>query len=418
MSEFRFIHCSDLHLDSPFSGLTTVKPELKKGLQEATFRSFENIISLAISEKVNAVLIAGDIYDSTDKSLRAQLAFRDGLARLSEQGIPSFVAHGNHDPMDTWSASLNWPEKVTVFPSDRVESFDVNSNGNTLATIYGISYPQKEVYENFALRFKRNIKDRISVGVLHANAGADPNHANYAPCRLDDLVSAKMDYWALGHVHSRKILRKSSPAIVYCGNSQARNFRETGPKGCYVVALQPNQVPEIRFEETDVFRFYNVDIDISESSSFDGIIRVIVNECEKLVSVTERCKLFIRARIIGRTHLHKELKRERVLADLSEDIQNRLDGFYLGVWIDFKFETRGVYNIDSLCRSNEFLADMIHLYGKANESKGLEEIRLILKPVFEKWEGERFLDEISDEELKGLLSLARGLSLDHLAESD
>ena len=61
---------------------------------------------------------------------------------------------------------------------------------------------------------------------------------------------------------------------------------------------------------------------------------------------------------------------------------------------------------------------MIHLYGKANESKGLEEIRLILKPVFEKWEGERFLDEISDEELKGLLSLARGLSLDHLAESD
>ena len=232
MSDFRFIHCSDLHLDAPFSGLATSRPSLRKTLREATFQSFNNIVNLALKEKVDALIIAGDVYDSADKSLRAQLNFRNGLKRLADAGIPSFVAHGNHDPLNAWAASLEWPKTVTLFPGKRIEAVPVKRDGQTLATIFGTSYSQRNVSENLALKFSRNNYQGFAVGVLHTNVGENPNHANYAPCKMDDLIRSGMDYWALGHIHSRQILRDTAPGIVYCGNSQARSFKEEGPKGC------------------------------------------------------------------------------------------------------------------------------------------------------------------------------------------
>ncbi|MCH8313740.1 MAG: metallophosphoesterase [Nitrospinae bacterium] len=79
MSSFRFIHCSDLHIDSPFKGLSSAKPELANRLRASTSQAFQNIVHLAINEKVDAVVIAGDIYDGVDKSLQAQFKFRKGL---------------------------------------------------------------------------------------------------------------------------------------------------------------------------------------------------------------------------------------------------------------------------------------------------------------------------------------------------
>ena len=79
MAQFRFIHCSDLHIDSPFKGLTSQNPALSCVLRESTFKAFQNIARLALQEKVDAVLIAGDVFDGADRSLQAQLKFRRSL---------------------------------------------------------------------------------------------------------------------------------------------------------------------------------------------------------------------------------------------------------------------------------------------------------------------------------------------------
>ena len=156
MTAFRFIHCSDLHIDSPFKGLASQVPALNERLRESTFQSFHKIIKLAVEERVDAVLIAGDIFDGDDRSLQAQLKFRRGLLELSEKNIPSFIVHGNHDPSNSWSHTIDWPKHTTIFPGNKVESFPVTKDGKTLAWIYGISYPQKEVNENLALKFKKD----------------------------------------------------------------------------------------------------------------------------------------------------------------------------------------------------------------------------------------------------------------------
>ena len=85
MTQLRFVHAADLHLDSPFTGMRAEAPSnVADALYRATFDAYDNIIDLCISESVDALLVAGDIYDSADRSLRAQRAFINGLERLDE----------------------------------------------------------------------------------------------------------------------------------------------------------------------------------------------------------------------------------------------------------------------------------------------------------------------------------------------
>ncbi len=91
MSSLRFIHAADLHLDSPFTGIKSTNENISRHLCDATFNAYKNIIDLCLVEKVDALLLAGDLYDGADRSLRAQLALVDGLNRLDEAGIRSFV---------------------------------------------------------------------------------------------------------------------------------------------------------------------------------------------------------------------------------------------------------------------------------------------------------------------------------------
>ena len=73
--------------------------DISRYLCEATFQAYDNIIDLCLQEQVDALLMAGDLYDGADRSLRAQLKFVDGLQRLDEAGIRSFICYGNHDQL-------------------------------------------------------------------------------------------------------------------------------------------------------------------------------------------------------------------------------------------------------------------------------------------------------------------------------
>ena len=116
MPTYSFIHAADLHLDSPFKGLIRVAPRIAEVLRKSTFDAFDAIIDLCITEEVDALLVAGDVFDSADRSLAAQLRFVDGLRRLESSGIRSFVCHGNHDPLDAWQSQVSFPDRLWIFP--------------------------------------------------------------------------------------------------------------------------------------------------------------------------------------------------------------------------------------------------------------------------------------------------------------
>ena len=173
MTLLRFVHAADLHLDSPFKGLRDAAPEGISGeISNATFRTYDNIIDLCIRERVAALLVAGDVYDGAERSLRAQRKFIEGLERLDEQGIRSFVCHGNHDPLDGWEARLAYPalchrfgrewERVPVFPEDPAR-----------AVVHGISYPKSDVRDNLDLFKNPSAWGKVAWALRLAEGGED-----------------------------------------------------------------------------------------------------------------------------------------------------------------------------------------------------------------------------------------------------
>lgn len=144
MTPFRFVHTARLHLDSPFVGVQDVDEHVASELRKATFDTFDRIVELCLERGADFLLVAGDIYDSHDRSLRAQLRLRDGLRPLSEAGIPRFIVHGNHDPLDSWAATLEWPEGVHIFGGNLDTAQPVERDGEMSSHVYGISYPTQK----------------------------------------------------------------------------------------------------------------------------------------------------------------------------------------------------------------------------------------------------------------------------------
>ena len=263
MTLLRFVHAADLHLDSPFVGIKAVAPEHVAGaLHDATFNAYDNIIKLCIDEKVDALLVAGDVYDSSDRSLRAQLKFVAGLKQLHDAGIPSFVCHGNHDPLDGWEARIDYPPSCTRFGA-QFEAAPVFEDEPERAVVHGISYPTSEIRDNLVKGLGAIDSRPFSIGLLHTNVDGNTGHASYAPCSLDDLRSSAIDYWALGHVHKGQILSEQSPAVVYPGNSQGRHSNESGPRGVALVEVNSAKNVKPAFRPVDTVRWGRSDLDVS-----------------------------------------------------------------------------------------------------------------------------------------------------------
>ena len=276
MALLRFVHAADLHLDSPFRGIRSEAPDyVADTLRRATFDAYENIISLCLQERVDALLVAGDIYDGADRSLRAQLKFVDGLARLDAAGIRSFVCHGNHDPLDGWEARLTLPPGCVRFGPE-VTGEAVFPGTPERATVYGVSYPRREVRENLSPLFDEAAAGGgFGIGLLHANVGGHPDHDSYAPCSVADLADTGLDYWALGHVHTRQVLRQERPTVVYPGNPQGRHPLETGARGVYLVEADDYGAVTLDFRPVDVVRWETLQVGIGQLETEQELLDAI-----------------------------------------------------------------------------------------------------------------------------------------------
>ncbi|WP_342506212.1 DNA repair exonuclease [Sporosarcina sp. FSL K6-2383] len=235
MSTIRFIHTADLHLDSPFKGMTGLPMERLNDLRNSTFVAFTNLIEHALNTKPDFVLIAGDIYDGEDRSLRAQMKFHEGMEKLNEVGIPVFISHGNHDHLAGRWTRFALPPNVHVF-RDQVEEAQFSVNGQAVS-IYGFSYKERHIRERKIEEYPMaQDQDVFHIGMLHGSLAGDETHAVYAPFTKSDLLAKHYDYWALGHIHLRRQLHEHPP-IVYPGNLQGRHRNERGVKGFYEVEL-------------------------------------------------------------------------------------------------------------------------------------------------------------------------------------
>ena len=422
MPTLRFVHAADLHLDSPFSGLRTIAPDgVTNALRQATFDAYENIIDLCLDERVDALLIAGDVYDGADRSLRAQLRFVDGLKRLDAAGIRSFVCHGNHDPLNGWEARLDLPQGCVRFGAD-VTGVPIFPDEPERATVYGISYPRREVYENLSPRFRGLPRSRFNIGLLHANVGGNPNHDSYAPCSVSDLEDTDIDYWALGHVHTREILRKEEPAIVYPGNPQGRHPNELGSRGVYLVEVDDSGEIKLDFRPVDIIRWARKELDIADFNDEQGMLNAIYGMADEAMEESEGKPVVLRAVLRGRGEMNRWLRSPGTLDDILEQLSYEYSDGLPWLWCErIQLETAPAVNHEQVIQREDFVGDLARLADELISSpEDLEGLRASLRDLYDTQRARRYLRDLlpDSEELKRLVSEAEAECLSELVDTE
>lgn len=368
---FRFVHAADLHLDTPFLGLEELEPALATRLRDASLTALDRIVQKAIDVRASFVVFAGDIYDGAERGVRAQLRLENALARLGEHGIRSFVAHGNHDPEGgRWTAVRQWPDSVTVFPPDRVVSTPLRVEDGREVTVHGISYGTRHTKENLALRFPVVPRDAgFHVAVLHCNVDSQEGHALYSPCTLDDLRGRGMAYWALGHVHTHKVLSRE-PWVVYPGNTQGRSVHvgERGLKGAVVVEVDAHGVQEVQRFATDTARFFELEVSLTDLHDFASVVDRLVDDAERLRQENEGLLLLIRPRLTGRSDVYRDVRSVEQRATLRTALEDR--GLADTAWLEPEVDAGPALDLDKLRRADGLSAEVIQTFETWSQADG------------------------------------------------
>jgi DNA repair protein SbcD/Mre11 len=311
-----FIHAADIHLDSPLKGLERYENAPVERIRGATRRAFTRLIDLAIEKTVDFVLIAGDLYDGDWRDYNTGLYLVRELGRLRELKIPVFLIAGNHDAANKMTRALRLPENVHFLAHERPETVHLDELG---VAIHGQSFAKAAVMENLAAAYPAPAKGVTNIGLLHTGMGGVDGHERYAPCTLEELRVRGYDYWALGHIHARQVLC-NEPMVVFAGNVQGRHIRETGPKGCLLATIHPDQRIESVFQRLDQVRWERGSVDIAELETESEVLDRAAEMFDGLLASEPDLDsmLAVRVSLRGSTSLHGRLQTdaERYVAEL------------------------------------------------------------------------------------------------------
>jgi DNA repair protein SbcD/Mre11 len=300
----KFIHTADIHLDSPLKGLSSYPDAPADRLRTATRDAFHNLVSSAIDEPVDFMVIAGDVYDGDWKDFNTGLFFVRQMGRLRQAGIPVFLLYGNHDAESEMTRGLELPDNVHVFSSRRAETFQMEE---LKVALHGRSFKVAATTENLLPGYPEPVAGWFNLGVLHTALEGHAEHARYAPCSVAELRATGYQYWALGHVHDHWIQRGNT-TIAYPGNLQGRHVRELGSRGALLVTAEDGEITDIDRLQVDVLRWHALEVDISTAADLRSAVRSVGLAMAQLLDATPAAlHLAVRVVFKGRSAAHAAL---------------------------------------------------------------------------------------------------------------
>ena len=327
---FRFIHAADVHLDSPLRSLALRDPDLAELIGNATRRAFVRIIDLCLDEQVDALLLAGDLYDGDQTSMKTARFLSEQIRRLHEAGIHVFVIRGNHDALSRITKELTFPDSVKVF-GGRAEAIVVDrSNGDFPVAIHGLSFAQPHAPESLIGKYKLPIEGAVNIGLLHTSLAGAPGHDLYAPCSLADLQATGFRYWALGHVHKRSVV-EGKCAIVMPGMPQGRDINEAGAKSVTLVTVADDRSIRIEERVTSIAQFERVSIDATRIDDWRDLVGALGRVIERARNGLASEHLVARVHLTGTTPLAWRIRRDLDLLKTEVDDRASMIG---ACWVE------------------------------------------------------------------------------------
>jgi len=319
----KILHAADIHLDSPMLRLESYPGAPVTILRRAKRAPLTNLVDLAIDQSVDLVVIAGDLYDGDWKESSTGLHFVVEANRLVRAGIPLVVIRGNHDADNVMTNDLPLPpnpDGSAIMMDHR--SVDLRLFESLGVAVHGQSFATRAVTEDLSLNYPAPLHGMFNIGLLHTSLTGAEGHDTYSPCDPQRLRDKGYDYWALGHVHTRRVDHQTGGApIVFPGNIQGRHPRETGAKGCMILTIDASNHLTYQFHPLDVMRWESFHHDITDDADQNGL-----NEAYKIFVVSKMNDaqgrpLAIRVNVTGCSHLATNYQnRSEVIVDALRSI--------------------------------------------------------------------------------------------------
>lgn len=393
---FRLLSAADLHLGR---GFASVLGEAHK--QNFIFNAWENLIALASTSGVDAVLLAGDIFDSEDNLYEAVFHFEKGVVELSKRGIPVIAVAGNHDArlfaMRSYFPHL--PRFHCLGKNGNWETYYLDW-GQRKLRIDGWSFPDERFAGNPLKSAPLCSREEIAIGLLHCECPGQ-KESYYAPVSTSDFAASGHRAWILGHIHIPHTI-VTQPDVFYCGSLQGLDSSEHGPRGATILDIDTAGQVQRQFCPLAPLLWHRKEIEIDSSHDLRVTLENSVQETFKKELSSSRA---ITASFIlqGRVHDYK------ALAARAKELEGTHLTSFLGTqglvpcWIEkITVDCQPAFDLALLAQGEDMVSQLarllLTLQKKENDTHLLGRARDSLEKKLMKYP--HLADTLSEEELR------------------
>lgn len=309
----KFLHTSDWHLGRTFHNQSLLDHQ----------KVFVNeILEIAKMEKVDGIIIAGDIYDRQIAPADAVALFNNFMKQATlELGLKLFIIPGNHDSQTRWEFGADLLKQADVyigkFSKEMLDGVEIEIR-NVRAKVFLFPYldpltagqlfdsefsTQNEIYEYISRNLnwpKDESVKKIAVSHLFAAGGLESDSEKLLAGGIDGVslsVFNGFDYVALGHLHGFQNLKNN---VFYSGTPFKYSFSECNHKKSVNLITISEKVETKRIELKT-----NVDLKVIEGKFAELL------ETAKSVPEEERFKHFYKAVLLDEKPVYQGMQRLR-----------------------------------------------------------------------------------------------------------
>lgn len=303
----RFVHASDLHLETALGGLRAIPDHLRDLLIEAPYAAAQRMFETAVLENVDFLLLAGDVLDARAAGPRAIAFLRDQFEMLDQNGIAVYWIGGRSEMNGRWPETVALPDGVHIFSSNRVEEVSHFRNDTPIATIAGQSFDGRLDIRPGEFRGERGGPTHIALA--------------YGHCPEEGIADQQVTYWALGSEHNRRTVTKPPSAAHYCGATQGRSVRDPGPHGCQLVTITGSGEVRGAFTPTDSVRWRIERLGVKDKATFDDLRARMSERLTHVIGKEPGQTLLVRWVIEANETLARQLARPRDYNGLLDELR-------------------------------------------------------------------------------------------------
>jgi exonuclease SbcD len=268
-SMVRILHTADVHIGKVFEQFGSFGRQLRTQIRE----TFHKVLDLAASQKVDAVLLAGDIFDSDKIAIVDVRFFMDAVNSIKPVPVLFLPGTWTHDSISQKAIFRSHqfldgkPENLYVFTQEISETFRVASGELAIhgrAVLSDTGNPLNGI--------SADSRTAVNVGILHTAIALPqiPEEAGSCVLRRDHIECCGLDYLALGHWHSfRRHFEDAKTIVLYSGSPETLNFGEDS--GYVALVSFGSGPPQVEKHQVGHYKWQELNLSWQDVGSIEAL---------------------------------------------------------------------------------------------------------------------------------------------------